>query len=89
VLDRQSNPSPLRPWAPGVAEQPCPAIVHLRIGVFAAERRELGSNGIVTFTGRLRTRHAGGMYYRAPRTRSHRLGPGEWIEWLESESVAA
>ena len=59
-----------------------PAIVHLRLGVFAADHAELRGD-LVTFTGRLRTRRAGGMYYRERRTRTHRLAAGEWVEWLE------
>lgn len=65
-----------------------PAVIHTRRGKFVATHAEI-SSGIVSFEGNLRVRdYKGERTY--PRThRSIKLEPGEWIEWLDREAVAA
>lgn len=57
------------------------ATLHLKRGEYIASDATL-DHGIVTYTGQFRVRDLTGERLYETHTRSVRLAPGEWIEWL-------
>lgn len=65
-----------------------PAVLHLRKGVYVADDAEL-RDGLVTYHGKLRVRDLTGTRFYQPHTRTVKLAPGEWIEWIERDLAVA
>ncbi len=86
-----ARPRPADRTAPGrwdIAPTTGPGVLHLRRGVYVAEWA-VEHGGVVTFCGRRRERDLHGDRLYPVRKETVRLRPGEWVEWLDIEPMAA